>query len=118
MPPMVTRCASPAAVPLRSRSRRGSDRLPANPNLEELRDALGGHGLGEVEALRELTAHVTEESQLLFGFDTLGDRDEAEAAHERDDRLHELERPVAGMEVADEAPVDLDAVDREAIEEA
>src|SRR3954470_18906261 len=118
MQPTETRCASQAVVRLRSRSRCGSDGLPANPNLEELRDTLGGHGLGEVEALRELAAHVAEEPQLLFGFDALGNGDEAEAAHERDDRLHELERPVAGMEVADEAPVDLDAVDREAIEVA
>ena len=92
--------------------------LPANPNLQELRDPFRGHGLGEVETLGKLTAHVAQKSQLLFGIHALSDRDEAEAAHERHDCLHQLERPVARVEVADEAPIDLDAVDRQTIEVA
>ena len=69
-----------------------------------------------MESLRELASHVAQQPQLLFGLHALGDGDEAEAAHERDDRAHELQRTVTGAEMADEAAVDLDAVDGQPVE--
>ena len=92
--------------------------LPANAYFQQLGDSVGGDGLGEVESLGELAAHVAQKAQLVLGLDAFGDGDEPETPYEGDNRFHELERPIARVEMTDECAVDLDAVDRETIEVA
>ena len=69
-----------------------------------------------MEALREGAAHVPEQPELLFRLDAFGDRRETQPANQAEDRTHQLQWPFAGAEMADERPVDLDAVDRQTVE--
>src|SRR5579885_1247899 len=87
--------------------------LPGRTAPDQLRDLVGRAGLGEVVALREVTAEDAEQLELLLRLDTLGDRREVERVAELDDRRHDRLVLRPGVELAHERAVDLDDVDGE-----
>ncbi len=67
-------------------------------------------------ALRDIAPQVDEPIELLLRLDALGDGHQAQAVGQSDDGAHDRVGVGAGPEAGDEAPIDLDAVDREALE--
>ena len=68
----------------------------------------------EVVALRQATAFGVEHRELLGALDALGDRVEAEAAAEAEERAQDRLRARIVLQRADEGAVELDLVEREA----
>src|SRR5689334_20899091 len=94
-------------------------------NRSAAREALPGQPLGgaarrhrpaEQEALAELAAEIGQDLGLLAGLDALGDDHDAEIVAEPDDAAHQLEVALALGHPADEELVDLEDVDREAVQ--
>src|SRR5262249_41268353 len=73
-----------------------------------------GVGLAEAIALHEVDAGGAQEQVLLGGLHALGRHLHAEAAAEADDGVHDRRRLARAFDVADEAAVDLELVEREA----
>ena len=71
-----------------------------------------------LEALVLVAAQHLQELELLGGFDAFGDDLEIERVAERDDRAHDRGVVIAGGHFADEGAVDLELVDREALQPA
>ena len=80
-------------------------------------DVCVAHGRREQEALAERATELAERGELFVAFDAFGDRAEAELVTESHDRAGEAWL-VGRAEQFDERPVDLQAVDGEAMEVA
>ena len=72
--------------------------------------------LVEPEALGGVTTHLAQERQLRFVLDALGDDVDAERPSHAEDDAHELGRSRIDVELTDERAVDLQPVDREAVQ--
>src|SRR4051794_10644841 len=86
------------------------------PGGEQLLEVRRAQRLGEEVALRALAAEALERLELLDGLDALGDRAEAEAVGDVDDRRDDRGVVLLGAEPVDERAVDLDRVDRDALQ--
>src|SRR5947207_5592064 len=75
-------------------------------------EALEAHRLAEQEALQQLAFHLDQVLALGRRLDTFGDHVEAEAVGHRDDCAGEQCGAFARIELAHEAAVDLDRLDR------
>ena len=80
---------------------------------QQLRHRLGGSRATEQESLRAVAAELDQPRPLGFGLDALGDRDQVRSVREFDDRADQHRRAAVGVEVAHEAAVDLQLVDRQ-----
>src|SRR5262249_49883951 len=86
--------------------------------LEQLARFVDGQRLAVVEALRFLATVGAQHAQLLLGFDAFRAGDDAEAVAEAEHRANDGGRVVIVFEIADERPIDLDLVEREAAQAA
>ena len=84
--------------------------------LEELGDVVGMLRPGEQVALRLVAAEGSQLRCLIRCFDALGDDLESECLPHCDHRRHQRGGCVELLEVVDECSVDLELVDREAVE--
>ena len=66
--------------------------------------------------LRDVASHVLEAAQGFLILDAFGDHCEPEAMGHRERRLDDLHVVVAGGQVRDERPVDLQLLDREPLQ--
>ena len=73
-------------------------------------------GPGEPEALRGVTTHLPQQLQLRLVLDALRDDIDAERPGHVDDDAHELGRSRIDVELTDERAIDLQPVDREAVQ--
>ena|SRR5690349_22690672 len=76
----------------------------------------GGKWTAEHEPLREGAAHFPKQVRLLIGLYAFRDRLQAEVADQRHDRADELCMAAVCSHLAYEAPIHLDAVDRQPAE--
>jgi DNA-binding transcriptional LysR family regulator len=76
----------------------------------------GGRGAADPEPLREVDAELGQQAQGPLVLDALGDRADAEGAGEAHDRLDEVTAGLVARQLADELDVDLQEVDRQALE--
>ena len=83
---------------------------------EEEIEGRGRQGTRQQEALELIAVVIAQESELLLGLDALGDDDELQAPSHRDDGHRDGGVVLVGGEVAHEGLVQLDPVDREALE--
>ncbi len=91
--------------------------LPAYAALEERSRVALGHGRRDEEALSEAAAKLAQHLDLVRCFDAFGDDRHPEILRQADDRVHDLPAAVFGRHVGDEGPVDLENVERKAVEE-
>src|SRR5512146_2562404 len=92
--------------------------LKAAVAREERLDLRGRHRRAEEESLHLVAAPRGEERELRIGLDAFGEHLEVEAVGERDDRFRDREASRVGRDLPHEREVDLQAVDREALEVA
>ena len=69
-----------------------------------------------VVPLHSIASFATHRSELGIVLDALGGDGEPKAVRQHDDRAHDLQRALAAGDVAHEQVVDLDAVEREAVQ--
>src|SRR5688500_5902284 len=85
---------------------------------QPLREFVRSHRAADMKALRLGASHLVEPLVEVEALHAYGHHFEAEVATEVDDRSHDgLCAIVAGAHLSDEAPVDLDAMDRQRLEE-
>src|SRR3954469_19712271 len=94
----------------------GSGRAHDRPSGEERLEVLGRHRRGEQVALGAVAAEPAERVELAGGLDALGDRLEPQAARDVDDRADDRRVVLLLAQPVDERAVDLDRVDRHALQ--
>src|SRR4051794_41729764 len=113
---MLSRVDGAAATARMVSGGRGGVQARGRPGGEQRLELVRAHRRGEQVALRAMAAEALEGLQLLDGLDALGDRAEAEAVGDVDDRTDDRRVVLLGAEAVDERAVDLDGVDRDALE--
>ena len=83
---------------------------------QQLRELLGRHRGAQIEPLRRVATDALEERELRLVLDALGDDAEPQDPRHRDDGFDDRSRRVVGQHLRDERAVDLDRVDREALQ--
>ena len=86
------------------------------PVAQQRLDRGGGRGPAERVALHELDAEVAQPARLLAGLDALGDDRDVHRARHRHDRPQDVAVALVLGDAGDELAVDLDRVDREALD--
>src|SRR4051812_8310659 len=94
----------------------GGRRARGRPGREQRLELIGAHRLREEVALGAVAAEVAQRLELVVGLDALGDRPEAEAGGDVDDGAHDRRVVRLLAETVDERAVDLDRVDRHALQ--
>ena len=83
---------------------------------EQLRRRIAIDRGGEPEALRGVTTHLAQQRQLRLVLDALGDDVDTERPSHGDDDAHELGGSRIDVELTGERAIDLQPVDREAVQ--
>src|SRR5690606_13837799 len=112
-PRLATSWRAPTARPVRERRGSGAQTGAALQKLEQLARR---QRPGEQVTLHLVAAVAAQQLELTARFDPLGDHLEAQALGERDDRLGDRGVVRIGGDVLDERLVDLERLDREALE--
>ena len=76
----------------------------------------GAHRGSEEVALGDVAAEGAQRGELVGRFDALGDDDHPERVRHRGDALHDRRGALVAAQAQDERPVDLEHVDREAVQ--